>query len=57
MQIKVLLKLFKFTVDTSTYDEMPEQLNFSVMLIWRYNEFIVFNTSSSCSVSFNFDFF
>lgn len=42
MQIQVLLKLFKLTAGTSTYDEMPEQLNFSVMLIWRYNEFAEF---------------
>lgn len=42
MQIQVLLKLFKLTAGTSTYDEMPEQLNFSVMLIWRHNEFTAF---------------
>jgi len=39
MQINILLKLLQLTGDTSTYDEMPEQLNFSVMLTWRYNEF------------------
>lgn len=42
MQIEMLLKLFKLTVDASTYDEMPEQVNFSVMLIWKYNEFTEF---------------
>lgn len=35
-------KAFKLTAGTSTYDEMPEQLNFGVMLIWRYNEFTAF---------------
>lgn len=42
MQIEMLLKLFKLTVDASTYDEMPEQVNFSVMLIWKYNDFTEF---------------
>lgn len=53
MHIKMLLKLFKLTVNTSTDDKMPEQVNFCAMLIWRYGVFRVSNVSLTCSVSFN----
>lgn len=55
MHIKMLLKLFKLTVNTSTDDKMPEQVKFCAMLIWRYGVFRVSNVSLTCSVSFNSD--